>query len=436
MQMMINNNSFYGERDKERRGGGVSRSQRDVRDAFERDYGRIIHSAAFRRLQSKKQVIGTDVGDLHRTRLTHSMEVAQIARGIAIFLNHESVVLPQGESIDISLVEAAALAHDLGHPPFGHEGERSLNRMMASYGGFEGNAQTFRILTRLEGRHEKGLDLTRGLLLSVMKYPILYEDAVAEVTHFQAKRWPPKIGVYKSDLASFNWVLSAFDKEERTYFQRAVLDPSTEYRRTRHLSFECSIIELADDIAYATHDLEDAVNLRLVELEELRDVLNASPWQGLYEELHEASKLADELDIGQDDFKHRLKQVFASLIAVFVNHVECEQLLSEPFHSKRLRYRAKLPQELKALNERLKLIVKERVIHSQSVQALAWKGDHVVRMLFEAMMEEEKLLLNNDRHRIAEDPSSRARVVCDYIAGMTDPYALRMHERLYGTNRG
>ncbi|SDW29867.1 dGTPase [Marininema mesophilum] len=433
MKRTINQNAFYNDTDHQRRVGGFSRSSRDVRDAFERDYGRIIHSATFRRLQSKKQVIGTDVGDLHRTRLTHSMEVAQIARGVGIFLNH-SGVLPEGESIDISLVEAAALAHDLGHPPFGHEGERSLNRMMASFGGFEGNAQTFRILTRLEGRNEQGLDLTRGLLLAVMKYPILYEDAVAEVVPTLVNKWPPKIGVYKSDLPVFEWVLATFAEEERRYFQTTVVDPNTLYRKTQHLSFECSIIELADDIAYATHDLEDAVNLRLVEIEELREVLHTGPWKGRYEELHEAGEAADQLHLGQDDFKHRLKQVFASLISVFVNHVECEKH-GPPFTSKRLMYRAKLPTDLKALNEKLKSIVREKVIHSQSVQALAWKGDRVVRMLFEAMMEEEKLLLNNDRHRIAGDPSTRARVVCDYIAGMTDPYALRMHERLFGTGR-
>nr|MDA8354110.1 dNTP triphosphohydrolase [Bacillota bacterium] len=127
-------NRLYGPEDRERRFGGGARSGRDLRDPFERDYGRIIHSAAFRRLQAKKQVIGTDAGDFHRTRLTHSMEVAQIARGITLSLNRRSPLLQAGEKIDVSLVEAAALAHDLGHPPFGHEGERALHQCMLPYG--------------------------------------------------------------------------------------------------------------------------------------------------------------------------------------------------------------------------------------------------------------------------------------------------------------
>lgn len=128
-------NGFYRKEDRERRMAHRPRSERDLRDPFERDHGRIVHSAAFRRLQSKKQVLGTDRGDFHRTRLTHSMEVAQIARGIALSLNLRSPWLPEERKIDISLVEAAALAHDLGHPPFGHEGERALHRCMLKEGG-------------------------------------------------------------------------------------------------------------------------------------------------------------------------------------------------------------------------------------------------------------------------------------------------------------
>ncbi|MCS1351322.1 anti-phage deoxyguanosine triphosphatase [Mechercharimyces sp. CAU 1602] len=428
-------NPFYRNEDRHRRYEEGTRSPLEVRDAFERDYGRIIHSFAFRRLQAKKQVIGTDAGDLHRTRLTHSMEVAQIARGIALFLNRTATELPEGEKIDISLVEAAGLAHDLGHPPFGHEGEQSLNRAMAHYGGFEGNAQTFRILTRLEGKKGEGLNLTRGLLLAVMKYPILYEEARGKKINSQASH-PPKTSAYGNDHEAYSWALSPFTKQEKRFLMET-MSWEDGYRRTVRKPFECSIIELADDIAYSTHDLEDAVNLKLVDLHELCEILSQEPWAHSYAEIKDALRLAQQLKYGQDSFLHQLKQVFALLISVFVNHITVEKMGEEIF-SKRLRFQAVLPPELKKLNQHLKQIVHERVIQSTPVRVLAWKADRVVRLIFEAMMNDKRLLPVPDRRRITEhneDEAFHARVVCDYIAGMTDPYALKVYDSLYGTGK-
>ncbi|PTX55025.1 dGTPase [Melghirimyces profundicolus] len=428
-------NRFYGPVDRERRFGGRPRSGQDLRDPFERDHGRIIHSAAFRRLQSKKQVIGTDAGDFHRTRLTHSMEVAQIARGIALSLNRRSPLLGEGEKIDISLVEAAALAHDLGHPPFGHEGERALHRCMMRHGGFEGNAQTFRILTRLEGKKGEGLNLTRSLLLSVLKYPIRLEDAINDPGHPEARRRPPKASVYTLDSRAFQWVLEPYSQREKEFFtEKAATDSNSPFFRTRRMSLECSLIDLADDIAYATHDLEDAVNFRLVEMEELFEILAGTARNHPCEEVKRALELTRSLRPRQEDFKHHLKQVFANLISAFVNYTELREE-GEPTFSPRFRYRVDFPAGLEELNRKLKELAEIRVIDSPGVQALAFKGERVVRLLFDALMSEEKLLPENDRRQLDQEPQSRARIVCDYVAGMTDPFAVRMYERLYGSGR-
>ena len=141
----------------------------DPRDPFEVDRARIVHSSAFRRLQGKTQIFGVGEGDFYRTRLTHSMEVAQVGKGLALFLNRQPELVDAPLSTE--LVEAACLAHDLGHPPFGHNGEEALQACMQAHGGFEGNAQNLRILTRLEAKREGyGLDLTRATLEAVLKY--------------------------------------------------------------------------------------------------------------------------------------------------------------------------------------------------------------------------------------------------------------------------
>ncbi|SMO38847.1 anti-phage deoxyguanosine triphosphatase [Melghirimyces algeriensis] len=429
------NNSFYDHADIERRVGGGGRSAQDLRDPFERDHGRIIHSAAFRRLQSKKQVIGTDLGDFHRTRLTHSMEVAQIARGIALSLNQRSPFLQDTAKIDISLVEAAALAHDLGHPPFAHEGERALHQCMFDFGGFEGNAQTFRILSRLEGKKGEGLKLTRALLLAIMKYPVQMQEVLQTKEQPLVKEYPPKVSIYDVDSDVFEWVLHPYSQEEIDFFtDKDLTCNKSPFVCTTRMSLECSLINLADDIAYATHDLEDAINFRFVEMEELCEMLEKSVKNAPFEELNEAYRLAQRIHTRREDFKYLLKEVFAFLISAFVNYTEVREE-GEEWFSPRFRFRVVIPKELNELIMKLKKVVELRVIHSPGVQALAFKGDRTVRLLFEAMMAEEKLLPENDRQVLEENPDLRARIVCDYISGMTDPYALSLVERLYGSGR-
>ncbi|SFJ32695.1 anti-phage deoxyguanosine triphosphatase [Thermoflavimicrobium dichotomicum] len=429
----VTQNRLYDASDMQRRFSPTVSSPPDARDAFEKDYGRIIHSAAFRRLQAKTQVLGQNAGDVHRTRLTHSMEVAQIARGIAIYLNTNHPLFREDFALDGSLLEAAGLAHDIGHPPFGHRGEQAFHECMQHFGGFEANAQTFRILTRLEGENEQGLDLTRGLLLSVMKYPILLDQAI-NPRQYELEMIPPKSSIYTCDEEVFQWVLAPFTDREKAFLTDVKLHPR-KHAQTINKTLECSIIELADDIAYGTHDVEDAINLGFIRISQLKELLNDFADVSLYPKL---AKARDDLDHLQehDLDKYRLKKIISALISTFIyglTVVENEGSLQSP----RCKYRVVLVPELRKLLNQLREIVAEYVINSHKVQTVNWRGSFILKRLFEAIMNETRLLPEKDRLKMTPEihDEQRARIICDYLSGMTDSFALRMYERLFGHSR-
>ena len=206
----------------------------DGRTDFERDRSRIIHSAAFRRLQGKTQVFTAGEGDFSRTRLTHSLEVAQIGKGLAIQLKVKA---------DPDLVEAVSLIHDIGHPPFGHAGEQELKRLMKPYGGFEANAQNIRILTKLETKSDRyeGLNLTRATIDGQLKYKEAFDPS-------------RKKFVYEEDTCIVDWA----SKAARSAVTGANLGEDCK-------SLECEIMDWADEVAYAVHDLEDSIHARYIE---------------------------------------------------------------------------------------------------------------------------------------------------------------------------
>lgn len=412
-------NTCYTQNDVARRQSTFT-SPLETRDPFERDYGRVVHSASFRRLQAKTQVIGSEAGDLHRTRLTHSMEAAQIARSIVIYLNAQDPKLGTDFALDVSLLEAAALAHDLGHPPFGHHGEQALHECMHSYGGFEGNAQTFRILSRIEGDKVVGLNLTRALLYSIVKYPIILDDAIG--TNMD-KSIPPKANIYKADEAAFNWMMEPLSVNEKNYYMETKTTKEG-FQKTIRKSWECSLLELADDIAYVTHDVEDAINLGFIHSSTLMQLLSSFP---------EFQKHF----LRTDHFKYDLKQLISALISYFVFGVELKENEVET-KSARLKYRVELMAERFELLRLLKKLVIDEVVYSQTVQTMAWKGRFVVKQLFEAMMNEPNLLPHNDRLTLKAGSSTadKARVVCDYISGMTDSYAMKIYQQLFGRGDG
>lgn len=385
----------------------------DRRSEFERDRARVIHSAAFRRLQGKTQVFGVYEGDFFRTRLTHSLEVAQIAKGIALNLG-----------ADTDLVEAICLAHDLGHPPFGHTGEYTLHELMRWYGGFEGNAQTFRILTRLERKHHAydGLNLTYQTLDGVLKYKTCIDAAA---------------------LAAADGPVKGFYAQDRELVEEIIRYTGTGWQR----SFECQIMDVADDIAYSVHDLEDSLKAGLITVADFRqppprrvvadvNARLASFGHQVTSDVvrQELVQIADRLE-EQERVSGRAarKMLTRDLIHEFASAVT--------LHPDG-RIDAALPSRVRI--EVLKAFESYKVIHNPRVTTLGHKGKEVLRRLF-AVLDQgresiglfpedygeayERALLDGDEH-------TRKRVICDFLSGMTDSYAMRFYSRLFVPGEG
>ena len=260
-----------------RRSGPSFPRNNDFRTPYQRDRARIIHSAAFRRLQSKTQILAIRQNDYSRTRLTHSLEVAQIGSGIVHHLKHanDKDAAFQTWLPEEPLIETICLSHDIGHPPFGHGGEIALNYMMSAQGGFEGNAQSLRILGKRGSYSDDfGMDVTRRTLLGILKYPVLHDDVVGrypEKTNsfrqFKADQWQPPKCIYTEENALLDWVLSPFTQQDRQTLQQTNRDTNHQHAKSLYSSFDASIMDLADDIAYGVHDLEDAIVLGMVNKE-------------------------------------------------------------------------------------------------------------------------------------------------------------------------
>jgi dGTPase len=225
----------------------------DYRSPFEIDRDRIIHTSAFRRLQAKTQVFLSGEYDFYRTRLTHSLEVAQIGRSICKFLRHESPSLSNSFAIDSNLVEAICLSHDLGHPPFGHSGERTLNALMKAYGGFEGNAQTLRLITETiysSSGERQGMNPTRAFLDGILKYKTPHGELENPENHF----------IYDEQK---NYTEFAFD----SVLVPGELSPGKNLNSFR--SIECQIMDWSDDAAYSLNDLADGIHSGIINKEKI-----------------------------------------------------------------------------------------------------------------------------------------------------------------------
>ncbi|TDP60638.1 dGTP triphosphohydrolase [Roseateles toxinivorans] len=486
----------------------------DYRSCYRRDYARLIHSPAFRRLQGKTQLFPGTETDFFRNRLTHSIEVAQIAKTIAMKLNSECKELLDAEPsqrIDYDLIEVAALAHDIGHPPFGHNGEKALNECMQGMGGFEGNAQSLRILARLEKRLEQGVDvdqsphrngkdarvglnLTYRSLASILKY-----DQQIGLQAREGKRIEK--GFYKSEAELVANIKAAVLKESGQTVNLG------EFK-----TIECQIMDIADDIAYSTYDLEDTFKAEF--LSPLRLLWRTSRDGEALKNVHEKVNFNLEKEgigrIDEKDLLNHVQDLFAEIFedgneAVLRQSLGYTELLSQQiasqskkfapktvvknvlktiFDSKRgiqmdvpvlsayqlsdsiagngylrtsftaslvgnaiegveIRYNDRCPALSKVyLNqltrtrvEILKHLTYELTIMSPRLKVVENRGADIIKDIFDVLSKSggERLLPEDyrDLHRYLDGAEDKKRIICDFIACMTDRYALEFYRRLH-----
>lgn len=421
------------------------RGSLDHRDPYERDRTRVIHCPAFRRLQRKTQILGTDEGDFHRTRLTHSLEVDSIGRSIVrnLLTAQSNQTLIASLLPNDDLVSVICLLHDIGHPPFGHGGEVALNYMMRDYGGFEGNGQTLRLLTKVENSYGAfGLDLTRRALLGILKYPVKRSSVVAtqqppihDSIHKTIKinDWLPPKAYFDCEQPEIDWLLSPFTDNDKELFQSLSKPPqNTQAGKAAYHSFDCSIMDTADDIAYGVHDLEDAIHLRLINPSHL-DTLE-------FRQLLSNTTLCQNQDqLINSLFSEELclrKQTIGEMVNYFITST---QIITthDAFENNLLKHNINLIPEAAALLNYLMQCIFHNVIDSQEARTFEYGGQTVVLRLFDAISSNPSSLLDNKNRELfkkAQDETAAYRVVCDYLANMTDEYAYRMHERLFGFN--
>jgi len=418
-------NSFYVHFDEEPFGSTSPAGQTEYRSVFQINRDRIIHTSAFRRLQNKTQVFLAGDYDFYRTRLTHSIEVAQIGRSICQRLLHTSALLSDEYFIDPDLVEAACLAHDIGHPPFGHAGERSLNALMAKLGGFEGNAQTLRLLTRTIFGGDRGMMPCRALLDSILKYKTLHRDLDNPQNHF---------------LYSDQQEILAFTLGDQSFPP----DLTPGVMRDSSRSVECQIMDWADDTAYSLNDIADGIAAGFINIERLERWASS---QNLSDDM------ADHLTnlcrmIREGKVEPRLGRKIGSFIASVSLHHTPDRFLATL--TNRHAYVLRIDPEARAEAELYKRIALELVFQTPQLQQFDLKGRHVLERLFDSYMrhhvlqtagassQQLKLLPPTIASRIRSEPEehARARLVCDYLANMTDGFASRTYRRMFDPDFG
>jgi len=416
----IKENSFYTVFDCEFLG---QRKGKDYRTPFQRDRDRIIYSSAWRRLQAKTQVFLSGEYDFYRTRLTHSIEVAQIGRSICNYLRRQSPLLNKEFYIDPDLVEAVCLAHDLGHPPFGHGGESTLNRLMRNFGGFEGNAQTLRVLTAIiyaVGPRRAGMNPTRALLDGVMKYKTLLRQA----------QNPERYFLYDGQESCLGFV---FDRRPFP----ADLPPGETLNRFR--SVECQIMDWADDTAYSLHDVIDGVHARFITPARLEK------WASEHSLSKTEALLLDGILTAVEG--GTVERTFSRKIGDFI--AACRLKERNNFMSdltNRYRYELEVDQAIRAEAGFYKKVASDIVFDSPQLQQLRYKLNYILERIFLALAQNYSAaaappfqLLPETTHRMvlqAPGEAERMRIICDHVAGMTDGYAIRAYRRLFDPGFG
>jgi len=384
----------------------------DYRTPFQIDRDRIIYSSAFRRLQAKTQVFLSGEFDFYRTRLTHSLEVAQIGRSICSFLQQTSPFLRHDFYIDPNLVEAICLTHDIGHPPFGHAGERTLHQLMKSFGGFEGNAQSLRIITETiypgpESR--RGMNPTRAFIDGILKYKRLFQEKPDALNHFIYDEQSPLRSFVFGDV---NWS----DIPDLNRFR----------------SVECEIMDWADDSAYCLNDLVDSINAGFMQLEKVQRWAEQKNLSGDEAEYAETVLSAIRTDKAESRFSRK--------IGIFIRSCSLTER-SNPLSSKTNRYRFSLLVDpaIRTEADFYKRLSQELVFDHSLLHQLERKSHAILEQIFTVFS--ENYLKGSGAHllpesfdriiHLARNPRTRIRILCDYLAGMTDGFATRIYKQLF-----
>ncbi len=373
------------------RGRLVKEPESPTRTPFQRDRDRIIHSTAFRRLKHKTQVFVAHEGDHYRTRLTHTIEVAQIARALARSLR-----------ADEDLAEAVALVHDFGHTPFGHTGEDTLDARMAAFGGFDHNAQSLRIVTRLEHRYAEfdGLNLSWETLEGLVKHngPLTDKDG------------KPLKEAVPGDILNFDRLFPL--------------------ELWRHASIEAQCAAIADDIAYNTHDIDDGTRAGLFSLEELEAEV---PFvAGILQSVRSRYPALDEVRTGHEFMRRQITAMVEDVIGSAQTRIATlkPRLLAD-IHDAGIAIVAFSP-SMQDADRQLKRFLFARMYRHPDVVSVRKEADLVLASLFDACLADPRIM-GQQRALQSQgcDERARARIVCDYLAGMTDTYAIKEYERLF-----
>jgi dGTPase len=427
----------------------------DYRSEFRRDFARLIHCPAFRRLQGKMQLFSGLESDFFRNRLTHSIEVAQVAKSLTLFLNDSPAICERKWAIDLDLVELAGMAHDIGHPPFGHTGERVLNRLMADFDGFEGNAQTLRVLSRLckkldndelqiqkpgrlllhqaEDEVAVGLNLCSRSLASILKYDRLLSPKASK----------PK-GYYRSEAGLVRAIRQDVGARDDVPLK----------------TVECQIMDIADDIAYSTYDLEDAFKVDLL-----------TPMSLLYPPVEVKKTVCGKVgrdlgrDVGWDDALFPvLRRIFGSMFPSassspevssgfshmvsrqWVEHGEYRTQLTsklvetaigavtiQPDDEAPALSKVRMNDEAATRVSLLKNLTFELLVNTSRMRVVEHRGEQIVSTLFKVLKRGSnyRLMPHDYAFWYEQAPASaKPRVIADFIAGMTDRYAIEFYGRL------
>lgn len=431
------------------RRSGKGRHPDDSRTPDEVDFARVVHSGAFRRLQGKTQILSLGDDDFYRTRLTHSLEVAQICEGILQHLrSHQSVqdILPPSP-----LLRAVGLAHDIGHPPFGHGGEVALNYCLREAGGFEGNAQTLRLMARLESYASGfGADLTRRTLLGLLKYPALQSkvanpkilpklvEGATTIAIVDDKDSTPAKACYDCDAEIVDWILDPLSQEDRDRFLEVVLRPG-KHGKTEHKSLDCSIMDAADDIAYGVHDFEDALALQLIENWHFREWVGVAECEPLVASLQKRAidgvePTYDGVIAGLFGTDAARKRLIGRLVHLCISATDIVR--DDGFQSPLLANTLVMNEPVKSLLGKLRDLINAIVIKGPRVQHLDFKGQRLVVSCFEALTSDPKRLAPELTYREFEACGGDIRILGDHLGSLTDAGLLRLYDRLFSPRMG